>query len=135
MGWDNTVSFVGNVGADPEFRVVGSGKSVCSIRVAIPQGKDKDSAWVEVTCWDTLADNVMESVTKGDRISVQGRITEDKWEDKNTGDKRSKVKIIADDVALSLKYATGSAQRAERSDSSPRPVQNGGGYRPNEEPF
>ena len=108
---------------------------MCTIRVAIPQGKDKDSAWVEVTCWDTLADNVMESVTKGDRISVQGRITEDKWEDKNTGDKRSKVKIIADDVALSLKYATGSAQRAERSDSNPRPAKNGGGYRTDEEPF
>lgn len=132
MGWDNTVGFVGNVGADPDIRFVSSGKAVCSLRVAIPQGKDKESAWVEVTCWDTLAENVAESVRKGDRVAVQGRITEDKWEDKNTGDKRSKVKIIADDVALSLKYATGEARRTERSTA---PATSGGGYRQDEEPF
>jgi single-strand DNA-binding protein len=126
MGWDNTTTFVGNVGADPEVRVVSSGKSVCSLRIAVPQGKDKESAWLEVTCWDTLAENVAESVSKGDRVAVQGRITEDRWEDKTTGDKRSKIKVIADDVALSLKYATASASRVDRRT---------GGYSADEEPF
>ena len=135
MGWDNTVSFVGNVGADPDFRVINSGTAVCSLRVAIPQGKDKESAWVEVTCWDTLAENVAESVTKGDRIAVQGRVTEDKWEDKNTGDKRSKIKIIADDVALSLKFATGQSQRAERRDAAPAPSKKAKPSYADEEPF
>lgn len=120
MGWDNTIAFVGNVGSDPDYKVTNSGAAVCSFRVAVPQGKDKDPAWVEVTCWETLAENVMESVTKGARVAVQGRLTEDRWEDKNTGDKRSKVKVIADDVALSLKWATGSVQRTERQDAAPK---------------
>jgi single-strand DNA-binding protein len=141
MGWDNTVAFVGNLGFDPELRYIPNGSALATLRVSVPQGKDKDPAWIDVTCWGDLAEHVVESCSKGSRVSVQGRITEDTWQDKQTGDKRSKVKVIADDVALSLRFATGTQTRTERRDndsasrSGANRQTNDNGLRPGEEPF
>ncbi|MFZ4431600.1 MAG: single-stranded DNA-binding protein [Microthrixaceae bacterium] len=116
--WDNNIAIAGNVGRDPELRFLASGKAVANFSVAISGGKDRDgnereTTWIEVTCWDKLAENVSESLTKGMRVSVQGRIAEDKWET-DSGEKRSKTKVIADDVAASLKWATVEVNRVER---------------------
>lgn len=117
MGIDNTCSVSGNVGSDPELRYTGSGLAVASFSIAVYEGKDKPPSWYDVTCWDKLAENVTESITQGARITVVGRLTQDKWET-DAGEKRSKVKIIADDVSASLKWATVSISRTERDDES-----------------
>lgn len=117
MGIDNTWSGSGNLGNDPDLRYTGSGLAVCSFSVAVYEGKDKPSSWYDVTCWDKLAENVAESVGKGDRVTIVGRLTQDKWET-DSGEKRSKVKIIADDVSVSLKWATATVSRVERAEGN-----------------
>lgn len=118
MGIDNTVTVTGNAGAEPELRFTQSGLAVASFSIAVYEGKDKDSSWYDVTCWDQLAENATESIQKGTRVTVVGRLTQDKWET-DDGQKRSKVKIIADDVSISLKWATAQPQRTERDEAKP----------------
>jgi single-strand DNA-binding protein len=132
MGIDNSVTIAGNLGDDPELRFTPTGLAVAQFSVAVYGGKDKPSDWFDVTCWEKLAENVAESCVKGGRVTVYGRITQDRWEDKETGQKRSKVKIVADDVALSLKWDPAEARRVEREKPADRraAVQH-----PDEEPF
>lgn len=117
MGIDNNVTVSGNLGRDPELRFTPSGKAVASFSIAVYAGKDRDADWFDVTVWngnyDLLAENVSESLSKGDRVTVSGRIVQDRWEDPD-GQKRTKVKIVADDVSASMKRASLGIQRNER---------------------
>ena len=70
----NTLTVVGNVGDDPELRFTNSGTALAKFSLAVYAGKDKDSAWFDVTVWGQLAENVAESVTKGQRVMVLGRL-------------------------------------------------------------
>lgn len=115
MGIDNNVTIAGNVGSEPDLRFTGSGLAVAKFSVAVYGGKDKDSSWFDVTAWDKLAENCSESITKGSRVVVFGRLVQDKWEDKETGKTRTAVKVIADDVAISLKWDPATSQRPERT--------------------
>ena len=101
----NTLTVVGNVGDDPELRFTNSGTALAKFSLAVYAGKDKDSSWFDVTVWGQLAENVAESVTKGQRVMVLGRLEQQRWETPQ-GDKRSKVAIVADDVGPSLQWAT-----------------------------
>jgi single-strand DNA-binding protein len=83
----------------------------------------EEAHFFDLTAWKELADNVVESLKKGDRVTVVGRLNLDRWEDKNTGDKRSKVAIVADEVSASLRWATARIEKNERDSSS------GGGSR------
>ncbi len=138
MGIDNSVVIAGNLGSDPELRYTASGSAVVSFSLAVYAGKDKDAHWFDVTAWqgswDNLAENTCESLTKGDRVTVFGRIVQDRWETED-GSKRSKVKIVADDVAVSLRRATAQVQRNERrtADDGPPPQRPAPSY--SEEPF
>ena len=96
----NTLTVVGNVGDDPELRFTNSGTALAKFSLAVYAGKDKDSSWFDVTVWGQLAENVAESVTKGQRVMVLGRLEQQRWETPQ-GDKRSKVAIVADDVGPS----------------------------------
>lgn len=111
MGIDNTWSGSGNVGQNPELRFTNNGLAVASFAIAVYEGKDKQPSWYDITCWDKLAENVAETIEKGDRVTVVGRLTQDRWETAD-GDKRSKVKIVADDVAVSLKWSTATVNRS-----------------------
>lgn len=138
----------GTVVADPELRFAPSGVAVGSFRMVANGRKfDKDKnewvddkvLWMRVVCFRQLAENVVESLRKGDLAMVIGKISTDEWEDKD-GVKRSAVQLVADSVGASLQFRTvahGSG-RAERTPAGatagPDPWATGGGQ-PEEPPF
>ena len=143
MAFDNTVTIVGNVTRDPELRFTQGGAAVANFGVAWNM-KNRDGeesvSFFDVTCWRSLAENVAESITKGTRVVIYGRLDHRTWETQE-GEKRSKVDIIADEVAPSLRWATAEASRNEfRGDGAsalPTSVgsDSGGAFPADEEPF
>jgi len=112
MSADNTVTVVGNLCADPELRYTKNGAAIGNFRVAVNRRWNKDGEWEEetsffdVTAWSQMAENACESLEKGMRVTVMGRLEEQRWEDKESGEPRRKIVIIADDIAPSLRWAT-----------------------------
>lgn len=115
MLFDNKTILSGNLVADPELRFTQSGLAVASFSIA-QNDKKKDGEeevhYFDVTCFRRMAENVAESLTKGDKVSVQGTLRQRRWET-DEGDKRSKVEVVADDVAVSLQWATAAPVRNE----------------------
>ncbi len=152
MANDNSVTVIGNCTRDPELRFTNSGKAVASFGVAYSTRRrtqdgtweDGDTSFFDVSCWDQLAENVCESIQKGNRIVVTGRLQQRSWENAE-GEKRSKVEIVADDVSPSLRWATVQITRNEKRDgfdggsraAAPAGGSGGGGgsYNDDEEPF
>jgi single-strand DNA-binding protein len=118
---DSTVTIVGNVTRDPEMRYTPSGVAKASFGVAVSrrwQNRnshewEEQTSFFNVVCWREMAENVCESIGKGARIVVSGRLEQRSWETEN-GDKRSVVEIVADDVGPSLRWATAEVKRNER---------------------
>ena len=151
---DNTVTVIGNVTRDPELRFTPSGQAIATFGLAVnrrwqnrqTQEWEEQVSFFDVTCWAQLGQNVSDSLNKGSRVIVSGRLEQRSWET-DQGEKRSKVEIIADEVGPSLRWATAEVTRNERSGPSEgggggggaasRPVANEppAGYDPNEEPF
>lgn len=105
MGNFNQVQIMGNLTRDPELRYTPSGAAVCEFTVAVnrrwkSQGGEarEEVTFVDVTAWGRTAEIVSEYMKKGRGIFVAGRLTQDRWEDKNTGQKRSKLKVTAENV-------------------------------------
>jgi single-strand DNA-binding protein len=106
------VSVTGTVGRDPELRFTASGAAQCNFSVAETR-KWKDSngdakeetSWWNITAWGELGENVCESIVKGSRVVVSGRLDQRSWEDKD-GNKRSSVTLTADSVGPDLRWAT-----------------------------
>lgn len=123
---DNTVTLVGNVTDDPELRFTPSGAAVANFTVAVNrryknadgQWEDKLDGFFRCNCWRDMAEHVAESLTKGTRILVTGRLQQRSWEDQDGG-KRSAFEIQVDEVGPSLRWATASVQKSERN-SAPR---------------
>jgi len=152
MAMDNTVTVVGNATRDPELRFTPSGQAVASFGLAVnrrwqnkqTQEWQEQTSFFDITCWAQMAENVAESVQKGTRMVVTGRLEQQTWE--TDGKKQSKVVIVADEVGPSLRYATAGVTKNERrgdfesgggGNSAPRSVPNDapGGYSNDEEPF
>jgi single-strand DNA-binding protein len=149
---DNTVTVIGNVTRDPELRFTPSGQAIASFGLAVnrrwqnrqTQEWEEQVSFFDITCWAQLGQNVADTLVKGSRAIVTGRLEQRSWET-DQGDKRSKVEIIADEVGPSLRWATAEITRNERREGdapaggggAPRPVQNQApaGYDPAEEPF
>lgn len=117
MAFDNTVTVVGNVTRDPELRFTPSGAAVATFGLAWNRRSqnargemEEQVSFFDVTCWRQLAENVAESVTKGTRVVVYGRLDQRSWETPD-GERRSKVEIVADEVAPSLRWATAEITR------------------------
>ena len=120
---DNTVTLVGNITRDPELRYTAGGQANTSFGLAVnrrwqnrqTQEWEERVSFFNVVCWREMAENVAESLAKGSRIVVTGRLEQRSWETEN-GDKRSVVEITADDIGPSLRWATaaGDAQRPPR---------------------
>lgn len=161
MAPGNSVTLVGNCTRDPELRFTSSGQAVATFGLAVNRRwqNRQTNEWEEqvsffdVTCWQQMAENVAESITKGSRVVVTGRLDQRSWETQD-GDKRSKVEVVADEIGPSLRYATAQVVRNERRDGfdgggsgggggnsapapAPRPAQNEApaGYDMDEEPF
>ena len=156
MAIDNNVTITGNATREPELRFTPSGQAVANFGVAVnrrwqnrqTQEWEEAVSFFDITAWAQLAENVAETVGKGTRVTVTGRLDQRSWENQE-GEKRSKVEIVADDVAISLRWATAEVQRNERPDGAGgggygggAPARQGGGgqnnapaYNPDEEPF
>ena len=134
MAMGNTVNIVGNVTRDPELRFTPSGQAVANFGVAVnrrwqnrqTQEWEEAVSFFDVTCWGQLAENVAESVQKGTRVVVDGRLDQRSWETEQ-GDKRSKVEIVADEVAPSLRWATATITKNERREGGDGGFSGGGG--------
>jgi single-strand DNA-binding protein len=117
---DNTVTVAGNVTRDPELKFTPSGQAHCSFGLAVnrrwqnkqTQEWEEATSFFDVVCWRELSENVAQSVSKGTRVLVTGRLDQRSWEN-DDGDKRSKVEIAADEVAPSLRWATADVKRTE----------------------
>ena len=116
---DNTCTIIGTVGRDPEIRYTPSGATVASFGVAVNRRWKRndewqeETSWFDVKCWSQLAENVAESIQRGTRVIVTGRLEQRSWET-DSGDKRSKVEIVADEIAPSLRWATAQVTKIER---------------------
>ncbi len=128
---DNIVTLVGNVTRDPELRFTPSGQAVASFGLAVNrrwQNRqsnewEEQTSFFDVKCWAQMAENVSESLGRGSRVVVSGRLEQRSWETEQ-GDKRSKVEVVADEVAPSLRWATVAITKNERREGG---GQGGGG--------
>jgi single-strand DNA-binding protein len=120
---DAQVSLAGNITREPELRVLPNGSSTTRFGIAVNRRwQDKasgdwkeETSFFDVVCWRDLADNVAESLHRGDRVVVVGRLEQRSWEDKGSGAKRSTVEVIADEVGPSLRWAQCRVERVERA--------------------
>jgi single-strand DNA-binding protein len=103
----NSYFVTGNLGRDPEMSYVPSGAAVTKFSLAVYQGKDKPTWWINVTCWNDLAERVNEKLQKGQEVLVQGRLQMREYEDKQ-GIKRHVIDLNASSVQATQKQGTSS---------------------------
>jgi single-strand DNA-binding protein len=115
---DTTTIITGNLTDDPELRYTQGGAPVASFRVAVTarvrEGdtwRDGDTSFFRVNAWRTLAEHACESLSKGDRVIVVGRLKARSWETPE-GDKRTVVEVEADELGPSLRWAIAKPERA-----------------------
>ena len=103
----NTITVIGNVGRDPELRYANSGTAVLKFSVADTIGRDdnKKTTWHDITVFGEMAENVGSALGKGQRVIVMGRLQKSKYTGRD-GVEKEKAEIVADDVALSLRWAS-----------------------------
>ena len=131
MAGDTIMTVVGNLTADPELRFTASGAAVANFTVASTprtfdrasgEWKDGEALFLRCNIWRQAAENVAETLTRGSRVIVNGRLKQRSFETKE-GEKRTVIELEVDEIGPSLRYATAKINRAQRSDSS-----SGGGY-------
>ena len=123
MAGDTILTVVGNISGDPELRFTPSGASVANFTVASTprtfdrqsnEWKDGDTLFMRCSIWREAAENVAESLTKGTRVIVSGRLVQRSYETRE-GEKRTVVELQVDEVGPSLRYASAKVTRAQRS--------------------
>ena len=125
MAYDNTVTIVGNLTRDPELRFTPSGQATATFGVAVnrrgqnrqSQEREEATSFLDVVCWGQLAENAAQSLTRGTRVVVSGRLDQRSWENQE-GEKRSKIEITADEV--SPEPALGDRRDHQERASEPR---------------
>lgn len=131
MAGETVITIVGNLVSDPELRFTANGSAVASFRVASTprfldkatnEWKDGEGLFLTVNVWRQMAENCAESLTKGSRVIVQGRLKQRSYETRE-GEKRTVYEIEADDIGPSLLRATAKVTRAARQGGA-----GGGGY-------
>jgi single-strand DNA-binding protein len=115
---DTHVTITGNMTDDPELKHTPNGNLVANFRLAVTarvrdgdKWRDGETSFFRVNVWRQLAEHVAESLSKGDRAIVIGRLKSRSWETPE-GDKRSVVEVEADEVAPSLRWAIAKPERA-----------------------
>ena len=129
MAGETVITVVGNLVDDPELRFTPSGAAVANFRIASTprimdrqtnEWKDGDALFLSCSVWRQAAENVAESLQKGMRVVVQGRLKQRQYETRE-GEKRTVVELDVEEVGPSLKYATAKVSRTTRQGG-------GGGY-------
>ncbi|MBS44510.1 MAG: single-stranded DNA-binding protein [Nocardioides sp.] len=130
MAGETVITVVGNLVDDPELRFTPSGAPVANFRIASTprtfdrqsnEWKDGEALFLSCSVWRQPAENVAESLVKGMRVVVQGRLKQRSYETRE-GERRTVMELEVDEVGPSLRYATAKVQRASRSGGG------GGGY-------
>ena len=153
MSNGNSITLVGNITRDPELRFTNTGQATASFGLAVNRvWNDRQTnerkevvSFFDIVCWREMAENASESLQKGTRVVVTGRLEQRSWETQD-GEKRSKIEVVADEIGPSLRWATAEVRKNDRrgpsdnnAPSSPpqgqAPAQSGGGYEYSEEPF
>jgi len=120
----STITFAGNLAADPELRFTPSGRAIVRLTVIENRRRrtedghgweDAEPNVYRVQAWGSFAENVVESCAKGDRVHVTGSIVTDRWSDKETREDRTAQHVKADEVSFSLRYHTVRATKATRN--------------------
>lgn len=128
MAGEPVITVVGNVAGDVDLRYAPSGIPVASWTVAsTPRSKDKDSGnwvdgetlWVRCTAFRSDAENAAESFSKGTRVIVTGRLSQETWEDKS-GNKRTTLKIMVEEAGASAKWSIVTPRKVERGSQQPK---------------
>src|SRR5882672_12578890 len=130
MAGETTITVIGNLTDDPELRFTPSGAAVAKFRIASTprfldkasgEWKDGEPLFLACNVWRQVAENVAESLQRGSRVIVSGRLRMRSYETKE-GEKRTVIELEVDEIGPSLRYATAKVQRMSRSSGS------GGGY-------
>jgi len=131
----NNVTLVGNITRDPELRFTPTGQAVANFGLAVnrrwqnrqTQEWEESTSFFDVVCWREMAENASESLAKGSRVIVTGRLDQRSWETQE-GEKRSKIEVVADEVGPSLRWATAEVRKNDRrGPAGPGPDGTGGG--------
>jgi single-strand DNA-binding protein len=130
MANGNSVTLVGNVTRDPELRFTPSGQAIATFGLAVNRvWNDKQSnerkeavSFFDIVCWGGMGENAGESLSKGSRVLVTGRLEQRSWETQD-GEKRSKIEVVADEIGPSLRWATAEVRKNDRRG----PSEGGGG--------
>jgi single-strand DNA-binding protein len=130
MAGDTQITVIGNLTGDPELRFIQSGAAVVNFTVASTprtfdrqsnEWKDGDTLFMRCSLWREAAENAAESLTKGMRVVVVGRLVSRSWE--ANGEKRTVMELQVDEVGPSLRYSTAKVTRTQRAGSG-----GGGGF-------
>ncbi|MGH9165894.1 MAG: single-stranded DNA-binding protein [Acidimicrobiales bacterium] len=121
MSSENSVTLVGNITRDPELRFTPTGQATASFGLAVNRRwqNRQSGEWQEATsffdvvCWREMAENASESLSRGSRVLVTGRLEQRSWENQE-GEKRSKIEVVADEIGPSLRWATAQVTKNER---------------------
>lgn len=119
----NKVMVMGNLTRDPEIKHTPKGTAIASLSIAINRNyttesgeKKEEVTYVDIEAWGRLAENCAEHLSKGKQIFVEGRLKLDTWEDKQTGEKRSRMRVAADTVQFLSPREGASASQSRRRD-------------------
>jgi single-strand DNA-binding protein len=159
MAGEPTITVVGNLTDDPELRFTPSGAAVARFRVASTpryldrtsgEWRDGEPLFLSCSMWRQPAENLAESLTRGARVIVTGRLRQRSYETRE-GDKRTVIELEADEIGPSLRYATAKVRKMDRTgtrpaggtdardddpwQSTPAPANAGAGLGDNEPPF
>ena len=135
MAGDTIITVVGNLTADPELRFTPSGAAVANFTVASTprmfdrqtnEWKDGEALFLRCNIWREAAENVAESLTRGSRVIVTGRLKQRSFETRE-GEKRTVVELEVDEIGPSLRYATAKVNKASRSGGGGGGFGGGGG--------
>jgi single-strand DNA-binding protein len=127
---DTNITVIGNLTDDPELRFTPSGAAVAKFRVASTprymdrntnEWKDGEPLFLACTVWRQAAENVAESLVRGSRVIVSGRLKQRSYETRE-GEKRTVIELEVDEIGPSLRYATAKVQKMSRSSAG------GGGF-------
>jgi len=131
---DNTITIVGNLTRDPEIRYTPSGQANARLGMAVSRRwqNRQTNEWEErtsffnVIAWGDMAENISDTLAKGTRVIVNGRLEQRSWETEQ-GEKRSVVEVVADEIGPSLRWATAEVKRSERRGGGGSSSSGGGG--------
>lgn len=140
MAGETTITMIGNLTADPEVKTTSAGKPVASFTVASTprsfnretnQWEDGQALFLRCTAWGHLADHAAQSLAKGMRVIVTGRLSQHSYQAKD-GSQRTSIDLTVDEIGPSLRYATAQVSRENRTtgfngqQGDPRPAQSSG---------